>query len=366
MLWEFLDLGRFLPMVETYKLLYQQRGLPVAQNRVYDTMEQALACPSGDVELVQNLQTGLIFNKAFRPDLVVYDSAYQNEQGLSSSFQTHLRNVMTIIDRGMGRRNLVEVGCGKGLFLEMLLANGYEVAGFDPTYEGSNPKVQKHFFEKGVGIRAEGLILRHVLEHIADPVSFLQNLAEANLREGRIYLEVPCFDWICKHKTWFDIFHEHVNYFRLADFDRIFGQVIESGHVFGGQYLYVAAELSSVRQPEMGESEHFIFPSDFTSGIDSCPNEESARSVVWGGASKGVIFALLRARAGHPVDVVLDINPAKQGKFLPITGLKVETPESVLPWLPHGSRIFVMNPNYLPEIVAMTQNKFTYNCPYHE
>jgi len=62
-------------MVETYKLLYQQRGLPVAQNRVYDTMEQALACPSGDVELVQNLQTGLIFNKAFRQDLVVYDSA---------------------------------------------------------------------------------------------------------------------------------------------------------------------------------------------------------------------------------------------------------------------------------------------------
>jgi hypothetical protein len=310
MLWELPDSGLFLAMAEHYKRLYQQRGLPVTQNRVYDTIEQALACPTGDVELVQNLQTGLIFNKAFRPDLVVYDSAYQNELGLSRGFQAHLRNVMATINRGMGRRNLVEVGCGKGLFLEMLLANGYDVAGFDPTYEGSNPRVEKHFFEQGVGIRADGLILRHVLEHIPDPVSFLQNLAEANLREGRIYIEVPCFDWICKHKTWFDIFHEHVNYFRLADFDRMFGQVIESGHVFGGQYLYAVAELSSVRQPEMGESAPFAFPSDFTSGINACPKEEGARSVVWGGASKGVIFSLLRARAGHQVDLVIDINPA--------------------------------------------------------
>lgn len=353
-------------MSEHCKPLYQQGALPVSQNRVYDTLEQALACPTADVELVQDLQTGLIFNKAFRPDLVVYDSAYQNEQGISCHFQSHLRSVMDIIDREMGRVNLVEVGCGKGLFLEMLLANGYDVTGFDPTYEGSNPKIQKHFFEKGVGIKADGLILRHVLEHIPDPVSFLQRLAEANLGEGRIYLEVPCFDWICEHKTWFDIFHEHVNYFRLKDFDRIFGQVVESGRVFGGQYLYVVADLSSVRQPELGDAEPFVFPHDFTSGIHADHNAGKARSVVWGGASKGVIFSLLRARAGYPVDVVVDVNPAKQGNFLPLTGLRVEAPDAVLPLLPPASTIFVMNANYLSEIQTITRNKFTYICPYHE
>lgn len=353
-------------MTERYKLLYQQRGLPVSQNRLYGTMEQAFACPTGDVELVQDLQTGLIFNKAFRPDLVVYDSAYQNEQGLSSSFQAHLRNIMTILDRTMGRRNLVEVGCGKGLFLELLLANDYDVTGFDPTYEGSNRRIQKHFFEKGTGIESDGLILRHVLEHISDPVLFLKNLAEANQNRGRVYIEVPCFDWICEHKTWFDIFHEHVNYFRLTDFDRMFGRVIESGRVFGDQYLYVVAELSSVCQPRLGDEEPFVFPSDFTSGISAGHNLEDSKSVVWGGASKGVIFSLLRARSGYPVDVVVDMNPAKQGKFLPVTGLKVEAPESVLPLLPPASSIFVMNPNYLPEIAAMTENKFTYICPSHE
>jgi hypothetical protein len=355
-----------MPMSERFIHLYQQKSLPVFQNRMYATREEALACPQGDVTLVQDLQTGLIFNQTFRPDLVVYDSAYQNEQGLSAHFQAHLRNVMEIIDRGMGHQDLVEVGCGKGLFLELLLDNGFEITGFDPTYEGSNPRVRRHFFEKGVGVEGRGMILRHVLEHIPDPVAFLKNLSEANHNKGRVYIEVPCFDWICEHKTWFDIFHEHVNYFRLEDFHRMFGSVVESGRVFGGQYIYVVAELSSIRQPRLESTGQFVFPSDFTSGIHNNTPRKGVKVVIWGGASKGAIFSLLRSRAGFPVDAVIDINPAKQGKFLPVTGLKVESPEAVLPTLEPGTPIFVMNSNYLEEIKLLTNNKFTYIPIDHE
>lgn len=353
-------------MTERSLQLYKQPALPVFQNRMYDTREEALACPTGDVLLVQDLQTGLIYNQAFRSDLVVYDSAYQNEQGLSRHFQEHLREVMARIDRGMGRNNLVEVGCGKGLFLEILLAHGFDIAGFDPTYEGSNPRVRKHFFERGVGIEADGLILRHVLEHIPDPVVFLKNLSEANNHKGRLYIEVPCFDWICEHKTWFDIFHEHVNYFRLTDFRRMFGEVLECGRCFGGQYLYAVVELASIRNPTLTDEEPFFFPNDFTSGIEKIYLPKTNTIVVWGGASKGVIFSLLKARAGFPVDVVIDINPSKQGKFLPVSGLQVQSPHNVVPNLPSGTPIFVMNSNYLDEIKTMTHNKFHYVTVDHE
>jgi hypothetical protein len=103
-------------MTTRYQPLYSQKSLPVFQNKVFATAEEAKSCLIGDISLVQDLQTGLIFNQAFRPELVVYDSNYQNEQGLSRHFQQHLHQVMEIIDRGMGRNNLVEVGCGKGLF----------------------------------------------------------------------------------------------------------------------------------------------------------------------------------------------------------------------------------------------------------
>jgi len=347
-------------MIADLKTLYKQEKFPVFQNRMYDTAQEAQLCPTGDVCLVQNQTTGLIYNKAFRPELVIYDSAYQNEQGLSTSFLAHLGQVLQIVERGLGKLNLVEVGCGKGLFLELLAQNGFEITGFDPTYEGANPKVRRHFFKKGVGIQAEGLILRHVLEHIPDPVSFLKQLSEANGGKGRVYIEVPCFDWICLHKTWFDVFYEHVNYFRLGDFDRIFGNVLESGRIFGGQYLYVVAELSSVHLPEMPPHVPVEFPSDFTSGIQRREQGAQFETIVWGGASKGVIFSIMKERVGQPVKMVIDINPAKQGKFLPLTGLQVQSPESALSEILPGSTIYVMNSNYLDEIKSISKNKYNY------
>ena len=260
------------------RLLYQQEQFPIFQNRMYDSEAEAKACPKGDVQLVEDQRTGLVYNAAFLPELMAYDSNYQNEQALSLLFQEHLESVSSIIDRCMGRDSIVEVGCGKGFFLEMLLGKGFDVTGFDPTYEGNNPKILKHYFEPGVGIKANGLVLRHVLEHIQDPVSFLHQLKTANGGNGKIYIEVPCFDWICEHKAWFDIFYEHVNYFRLADFKRMFGEVIESGKVFGGQYLYVIAELSSLRIPVIDMNNRVNFPSDFTNNLTEQNRTEQNRT----------------------------------------------------------------------------------------
>ncbi len=341
-------------------LLYQQDDFPVFQNRMYDSREEAIACPKGNIRIVEDLKSGLIFNNAFSPAAMVYDGNYQNEQALSPLFQKHLESVVSKIEQHIGHDRLVEVGCGKGYFLEMLLAKGFDVVGFDPTYEGLNPRVKREYFGPGVIEKANGLILRHVLEHIQNPVDFLGQLKEANGENGKIYLEVPCLDWICEHKAWWDIFYEHVNFFRLSDFDRIFGDVVESGRLFGGQYLYVIAELSSLRIPVIDENDRVAFPPDITGYIKEHGQMNQSGAAIWGGASKGVIFALLKARAGQPVSTVIDINPAKQGRFLAGTGLQVKSPEEGLAGLPNRSTIYVMNSNYLEEIKQMSGNRFTY------
>lgn len=347
-------------------LLYQQDDFPIFQNRMYGNKEEAIACPKGNIRLVEDLETGLVYNAAFVPELMAYDDNYQNEQAISPLFQRHLEAVSSVIDRLMGRNRLVEVGCGKGYFLEMLLAKGFDVTGFDPTYQGANSRVKRQYFAPGVIKQANGLILRHVLEHIQNPVSFLDQLKTANGGTGKVYIEVPCFDWICEHRAWFDIFYEHVNYFRLMDFNRIFGEIVESGKVFGGQYLYVIADLSSLRVPVIDINDRVNFPADFSAKIMECSRSDQTRAVIWGGASKGVIFALLKARAGHPIGTVIDINPAKQGKFLPGTGLQVKSPAQGLADLQCGSTIFAMNSNYLDEIRQMSNNSFKYVGIDHE
>ncbi len=341
------------------RLLYRQDDLPIFQNRMYDSAEAARACPRGRMELVEDLETGLVFNAAFDAGLLDYDGAYQNEQGHSALFKAHLGAVADLVEAQMGRRSLVEVGCGKGTFLEMLLARGAEVVGYDPTYEGENPAVRRDYFTEELGITGEGLILRHVLEHIENPVNFLRRLAAANGNRGLIYIEVPCLDWICRQRAWFDIFYEHVNYFRLSDFSRMFGRVLHAAHAFGGQYLTVVADLSTLREPVRDPEDAVDFPVDMTATMVAYVGADIGRAVVWGGASKGVIFSLLRERAGRPVDRVIDINPAKQGRYLAATGLRVLSPAEGLADLPDGTRIYVMNPNYLDEVRAMAGPRFT-------
>lgn len=348
------------------KLLYEQDQLPIFQNRMYDTEAEAKACPKGDMHLVEDQQSGLVYNAAFRPELMVYDANYQNEQAVSPLFKIHLESVSAIIDRCLGRESVVEVGCGKGFFLETLLAKGFDITGFDPTYEGHNARVMKHYFAPGLGIKADSLILRHVLEHIQDPFEFLLQLQEANGGNGRIYIEVPRFDWICERRAWFDVFYEHVNYFRISDFYRMFGTVVDSGILFGGQYLFVVGELATLKRPRRDAEDGVAFPKDFAAKFSRPSPRPVGPAAIWGGASKGVIFSLLRQRAGERIGTVIDINPAKQGKYLPATGLLVRSPEDALAVLPKGSTIYIMNSNYADEIKSMSGNAFEYVQVDHE
>jgi len=339
--------------------LYRQGDFPIFQNRMYDSAAQARACLRGDIGLVQNKHTGLVYNAAFKPELMAYDADYQNEQAHSPAFRNHLEHVAGIVERHLGTDGLVEVGCGKAFFLELLQSRGCAITGFDPTYEGSNPSVERHYFGEGVQVKARGIVLRHVLEHVQHPLQFLSGLRDAN-QGGLIYIEVPCLDWILRQRAWFDIFYEHVNYFRLSDFYRMFARVVDAGHLFGGQYLYVVAELTSLREPVAGTDGVLTFPNDFLGAAEcSAKSQERGREAVWGAASKGVIYALLRERLGVPVSILIDINPAKCGRFVPGTGLQVMSPAEGLSLLQGGDVIYVMNSNYMNEIREMTGNRFS-------
>lgn len=345
--------------------LYRATGLPVLQNRTFVDEQSAKASACADMVLVQDEVSGLVFNQAFDADKLSYDSDYQNEQAHSAQFQRHLSEVEGIIARHFSAQELIEVGCGKGYFLELLKQRGYAITGIDPAYEGDNADVIKAPFTRDLGLSADAVVLRHVLEHIQDPLSFLTEIAAAN-QGGQIYIEVPCLDWILEHRAWFDLFYEHVNYFRLDDLRRMFGTVHEAGHLFGGQYLYIVADLATLRLTPEEPAAELALPDGFTASlgravqiIQAAPQQGSA---IWGASSKGVIYSLFLQRAGVAVDCVVDINPAKQGRYLPLSGARVCSPDEAMDTLPEGAHVFVMNSNYLEEIKRMTGGRYVYHA----
>jgi hypothetical protein len=74
----------------------------------------------------------------------------------------------------------------------------------------------------------------------------------------------------------------------------------------------------------------------------------NSKLVIWGMASKGIIFSLHLIKNGHEPDFFVDININKQNKYLPIIAKKIICPTE----LPQDVKLTIicMNPNYAIEI----------------
>src|SRR5882762_10447133 len=96
-------------------VVFKQSNVPIFQNKVYPSYEMATDAEKGEVELVQSLVSGFVFNKSFKPHVMNYDVHYQNEQSNSEVFQKHLGYVLNLLKQfGIENKKVVEVGCGKG------------------------------------------------------------------------------------------------------------------------------------------------------------------------------------------------------------------------------------------------------------
>ncbi|MFZ1530376.1 MAG: NAD-dependent epimerase/dehydratase family protein [Ferruginibacter sp.] len=338
------------------RIIYEQKSVPLIQNRVFPTPAEARKTTCMDVTLAQCSDTGFVFSAYFNELAIDYDIHYQNEQSHSAYFQKHLEGVIEIMqDNNCLGEKVIEIGCGKAYFLEMLAARGVDITGFDPTYEGNSDKVVKDFFtEKYSDINADFIILRHTLEHISLPFDFIKSVAKANNYRGQIYIEVPTFDWIIDNNAVEDIFYEHCNYFTLETLQMFFSKST-GGHFFNGQYIYVIANLADVKT-DIGKRNFTPYEIQFQekmSAYEKLINEENV--AIWGAGAKGSTFLNLLDKNADKISYVIDINPRKQNMYIGGTGHPVYAP-GVLAQNPVNT-IIIMNRNYAKEIAASVANK---------
>jgi len=344
----------------TSKVLYRAEGIPAMQNKLFTSRDEALMAPTASLELTQD-ETGLVFNRKFDPDSVLYDDSYQNDQGFSPQFQAHLAAVSELCCGYLKSKDslVVDVGCGKGGFVELLRIKGFNAIGFDNSYQGASPYIRKAFFSSDSHEKGDLLTLRHVLEHIPSPWDFLDAIAVANDYKGFLYIEVPDLEWILENRAYFDLFNEHVNYFRVGDFYCRYGDcVVFASKSFEGQYLSVVIDLERLRSsysPPQRESNQNLSTAfgqlsqyektTYTSLLDW------TEVVIWGAGAKGVVFAakapsIIKSK----IKLAIDINPSKQDCYMPTSGIQVLDPSLAIPRINSSCLVIIMNPNYEREI----------------
>ncbi|MFO0569260.1 MAG: class I SAM-dependent methyltransferase [Polyangiaceae bacterium] len=350
-------------------------ALPVLQNVVYSARTEALDSPVAPFALSVCSACGFGFNSRFDPARMVYDERYDNEVP-SPAFLCYYREVAkSLADRFLRPGDAVyEVGCGKGTFLEALLdvAPGVRAIGVDPTCkprESSRLRLtQGEFSPSAVTERPSLVICRHVLEHIQHPIDFLAAIREALEGFGGIpvYVEVPDLSWILEHGAFWDFCYEHCNYFAPSNLalslQRAGFTVVDAGVSFSQQYQWVVASSvpSSVGAQDDGASlvaAALQYKAAESSGLARARKralEARGRGscVLWGMATKGVVFAHLVDPNREVFDGGVDLNPRKQDCFVPGSGHRIHAPEW-LTTLPQPVTVFVMNPNYAAEIAAL-------------
>lgn len=340
--------------------------LPITPNRPCSSPDEDEKF--GEVLLRTHITIGLTENSLFSEDLAHYDRTYQNNQSISLHFLAHMHAVSSIIQRHcLFNAHVIEVGCGKGDFIQLLEEQGYSsITGFDATYEGSKPTIFNRYLSKHDQINADFIIARHMLDYLPRPHDYLRMLREINTnRSSLIYIEVPCFDWIKTHNAFFDITYERVNYFTSTALAALFdGNVLESGTLFGGQYIYVVARLKHLSESfsvEYDDAEKWriepytsIFPKVYQS-IFNCQEKLTGgrRGFVWGASTKGCLFLYhYKNEVGSTASIpfVVDINPEKVGKFLPGTKIPIRSTADLFKEAKAVDLLIVPNPNYVDEI----------------
>ena len=354
-------------------MFFEQHRVPVQSCLLSASADAASGIAYGNIELIACNQCGLVFNRAFDPQTQEFSPYYEETQGFSPAFQRFSESLVADLDTrwNLLDRTVIEVGCGKGEFLDLLSArSGCRGLGIDPAYDPERrPSLagdavryeQRLFSADDIGrLRGDYLVCRHTLEHIGPVNQFLELIRQACLagRIREVFIEIPESERIFAEGAFWDIYYEHANYFTetaLAHAMHEAGfEVLTMQRLFHDQYLGVYARpVESVHDQSMPVNMPSSDKLHETLALwRKRLAEMAAPAVIWGSGSKGVSF-LSHADRDHNVAAAIDINPFRHERYMPGSATPILSPESLKDIDP--AHIIVMNPVYLEEIAAQVK-----------
>jgi SAM-dependent methyltransferase len=365
----------------TVEVFHHQPDIPTNSCLLLESLDEATSYPRGELTLAFCPGCGFLTNTTFDAALSEYSERYEETQGYSARFVGFATDLARrwVQKYDLGGRTAIEIGCGKGEFLEYLVEAGLgRAVGIDPGLHPERIRAELSsridcvtgFYDEAYGpLEADAVICRHTLEHIPDVARFMQVIrAGIGDRPDTIVLfELPDIQRILDEVAFWDVYYEHCSYFSAGSLARLFRaagfEVLHVQRAYDDQYLLLEARPSTV--PAVGsplpieddlerlaKGTH-LYAEGFARTLQEWRGRLTAlaagggKAVIWGSGSKGVSF-LTNLGVGDAVQYAVDINPHKHGRFMAGTGHRIVGPEFLTELRP--DLVIAMNPIYLDEI----------------
>jgi SAM-dependent methyltransferase len=360
---------------------YRAPDIPVHSCVLLDSPAEARAFPRRSLQLAFCPACGFVFNEIFDEDVMHYSTGFEESQHFSETFNGFAKSLASeiAIKCSVAGKRILEIGCGKGEFLQELCRLGEATGlGIDPAYRadkgrGTDDKRVRFIvdiFRPDQDYGADVILCRHTLEHIAPVSDFIRSIREfvGSRNDIWVVFETPDVKRVLSEGAFWDIYYEHCSYFSPGTHARLFRQegfdVTDLALLYDNQYIVQYAKLAAKHpspplslEDDLAEMNKLAenFPSLVAKVQDEWRERvrkayaAGRRVVLWGGGSKGVSF-LTTLGLDQEIAAVVDVNPYKQGKFMPGTGHPVIAPKILAEAPP--DLVIVMNRIYVDEIAA--------------
>lgn len=316
----------------------------------------------------------------------LFDADYAYFSSCSSSWLRHAERFVTTMRAQLALDSnsmVVEVAANDGYLLQYVQAAGIPCLGIEPTHSTANaarakgiPVVERFFGRElaaelvAQGHSADLTVANNVLAHVPDINDFVAGFALLLKPEGVASFEFPHLLNMVQQNQFDTAYHEHYSYLSLHAVQTIFErnglQIIDAQEwpTHGGSLRVLAQRLdvkARAVQPGVGD----ILAKERDAGMNALPfyrdvqsraeqakfdlleflldcKRQNLRVAAYGAAAKGNTLLNFSGIRPDLLPYVVDINPHKQGKFLPgsrmpivsLAHLLADKPDRILilPW----------------------------------
>ena len=334
------------------EIFFSLKNSPLLQNVLFETEDAAKSIERVNVNFMYCQNCRFVFNPQFHESKIDYTEKYNNNQMASGKYRQYIDTLTdTVIQECQlnSVSRILEIGCGNGYFLSQLQKklHNQNIVGYDPAYNGQYDMsgfIQKSYFKRKEGENFNLIIMRHVFEAMLNFNEVLSTVASAMDGYTKLFIETPNLDYIIEQKDFSLMYHEVPRYYSAKAIQCLLNQYdleIQQVHLlFNGNNLGIFA----CRRPELSTLREISTKLEEFKKIVS----QHKKVLIWGISGRAISILTHLGLAKEQVQFGVDIDKDKQGKFIPVTGQLILSPDQALSF--GADLIIVANANYLDEI----------------